>query len=184
MKELFAIVVTTLILSLVLTWTWAPDLAIFWETFIIFLIIVVSIFFIREGLRSYLCFKLKFDSEFYVWPLGAVMMIVSTAIGNTFSLAANHHYCEEDIKKCGKVSFIVSIVMYMIVAIMFLINLFYHSAILQMIIIVTILNLFIDLFPLNPMDGHEMRHWNIFLWASLYIVVIISYVAVYFNLLT
>ena len=182
MKEISAIIISTLILSFVLTWTWAPDLSIFWETFIIFLLVIVIIIFIREGLRALLCSKLKFHSEYYVWPLGAIMMFVSTAIGNTFSLAANHHYDEKDIKKCGKVSFIVSIVLYAIVAITFLVNLFYPSAILQMIIIVTILNLFIDLFPLNPMDGYEIRHWNIFLWASLYIIVIISYVTVYFNL--
>jgi len=98
-KEIIAIVVTTFILSFVLTWTWTPNFSIFLETFIIFLIIIVAIIFIREGLRAYLCSKLKFHSEFYVWPLGAIMMIVSTAIGNTFSLAANHHYKEEDIKK-------------------------------------------------------------------------------------
>jgi parallel beta-helix repeat protein len=182
MKEIFAIIISTLILSFVLTWSWAPDLTLFWETFIIFLIIVVIIIFIREGLRAYLCSNLKFHSKYYIWPLGAIMMIVSTAIGNTFSLAANHHYDEDDIKKCGKVSFIVSIVLYIIVVITFLINLFYPSTILQMIIIVTILNLFIDLFPLNPMDGYEIRHWNIFLWFSLYIIVFISYVTVYFNL--
>ena len=181
-KEISAIIISTLILSFVLTWTWAPDLSIFWETFIIFILVVVTIIFIREGLRAFLCSKLKFLSDYYVWPLGAIMMFVSTAIGNTFSLAANHHYDEVDVKKCGKISFIVSIVLYVIVAIAFLINLFYPSAILQMIIIVTILNLFIDLFPLNPMDGYEIRHWNIFLWFTLYIIVLISYIIVYFNI--
>jgi parallel beta-helix repeat protein len=181
-NEIIAIIIATFLLSFVLSWTWSPNFEIFWETFIVFLIIVAIIFFIRETLRSYLCCKLKFHSEYYVWPLGAVMMIVSTAIGNTFSLSANHHYNGEDIKKCGKVSFIVSIILYIIVFIAFLINLFYNSAILQMIIIVTILNLFIDLFPLNPMDGYEIRHWNIYLWAIIYIVVLISYVTVYFNI--
>jgi Zn-dependent protease len=110
------------------------------------------------------------------------MMFVSTAIGNTFSLAANHHYDEKDIKKCGKVSFIVSLVLYILVFIIFMINIYYPSTILQMIIIVTILNLFIDMFPLNPMDGYEVRHWNIYLWLSLYIIIFISYVIIYFNL--
>jgi cytochrome c oxidase subunit IV len=32
------------------------------------------------------------------------------------------------------------------------------------------------------MDGYEIRHWNIFLWAILYVVVIVSYVVVYFNI--
>ena len=154
----------------------------FLETFIVFLLIVLTIIFIREALRGYLCSKFKFHSQFYVWPFGAIMMFVSTAIGNTFSLAANHHYNEEDIKKCGKVSFIVSFVIFVLLAIAFLYNIYYPSTILQMIIIVSVLNLFIDLFPLNPMDGYEVRHWNFYLWLSFYIIIIISYVIVYFNL--
>jgi parallel beta-helix repeat protein len=182
MNEILAIIVSTIILSIVLTWSWAPDFVGFWETLIVFIFIILIILFSREALRAYLCSKLKFHSKYYVWPLGAIMMIVSTAIGNTFSLAANHHYAEEDIKKCGKVSFIVSLVMYIVVVIIFGINLYYPSTILQMIIIVSILNIFIDLFPLNPMDGYEVIRWNKFLWAGLYIAGFISYVIVYFNL--
>jgi len=181
-KEIFAIIASTLILSFVLTWTWVPDLSMFLETFVVFILIILVIIFIREALRGLLCSKLKFQSEFYIWPLGAFMMFVSTAIGNTFSLAANHHYKEEDLKKCGKVSFIVSIVIYIILAIAFLFNLYYPSTILQMIIIVSILNLFIDMFPLNPMDGYEVRHWNIYLWLCFYIIILISYIVVYFNI--
>jgi parallel beta-helix repeat protein len=181
-KELVAIIASTLILSFVLTWTWVPDLSMFLETFVVFLLIIIVIIFIREALRGFLCSKFKFHSEFYVWPLGAIMMFVSTAIGNTFSLAANHHYDEEDIKKCGKVSFIVSFVIFVILAVAFLYNLYYPSTIIQMIIIVSVLNLFIDLFPLNPMDGYEVRHWNFYLWLCFYIIIIISYVVIYFNL--
>jgi hypothetical protein len=181
-SEIFAIVASTSLLSFVLTWSWTPDFSYFWETFIIFFIIIVIIFFIKEGLRALLCTRLSFKSKYYIWPIGSIMMIVSTALGNTFSLAANHHYEEEDIKKCGKVSYIVSFVLYILVLTMFFINLTYPSTILQMIIIVIILNLFIDMFPLKPMDGYEVRKWNIFLWLGLYIVVFITYVVVYFNI--
>ncbi len=181
--ELIAVTVTTLILSFVLTLTWAPDLTYFIEAFIIISIIVIVILFLRESFRSYLAHKQKLPSEFYIWPIGAAMMVVSTFIGNTFSLAANHHYEDEgDIKKCGKVTFIVSIYMYLAVLGIFIINLYYPSTILQMIVIVLILNLFIDLFPLNPMDGYEVRHWNSYLWMFLYIIVILTYITVYFNL--
>jgi hypothetical protein len=181
-KEIIAIISSTFILSFVLTWTWVPDFSMFLETFIVFLLIVLVIIFIREALRGFLCSRFKFHSQFYIWPLGAIMMFISTAIGNTFSLAANHHYDENDIKKCGKVSFIVSLVLYIILFISFMINLYYPSTILQMIIIVSVLNLFIDLFPLNPMDGYEVRIWNFYLWLSLYIIILISYVVVYFNI--
>ncbi len=182
-KEFFTVIISSIVLALVLTWTWAPDLNFFWETFVIVLVIVLAIIFFKEGLRSYLSYKHKFQSEYYMWPLGIAMMFVSTFLGNTFSLSANHHYEESaDIKKCGKITFIVSLVLYAILLIVFLANLYYPSAILQMIIIVSVLNLFIDLFPFKPMDGHEIRHWNIFLWAGLYIVVIITYIVVYFNI--
>ncbi len=180
--EIMAIVTSSVILSLVLTWGWSPDLSIFWEPFVIFLVIILVFMVIREVLRAFLCTKLKFHSKYYIWPIGAVMMFVSTALGNTFSLAANHHYDEGDLKKCGKVSYLVSLVIFLFVALCFIINIVYPSTILQMIIIVNILNLFIDLFPLNPMDGYEVRHWSKMLWISLYAIVFIFYVIVYFNL--
>lgn len=182
-RELLSILVTTLLLSFVLTWTWVSDFSVFIELFLITLFIVALIFLIRESLRSYLCHKQNIQSEFYVWPLGSVMMIVSTVIGNTFSLAANHHYDEKgDIKKCGRVNFIVSLFMYLVVLSAFITNLIYPSIVLQMIVIVSILNLFIDLFPFRPMDGYELRQWNLPIWAVMYVLVFISYVVVYFNL--
>ena len=182
-KEILAVIISSIVLSLVLTWTWAPDLAFFWETFAIVLAIVLVITVLKEVLRGYLSHKKEFHSEYYIWPLGIGMMFVSTFLGNTFSLSANHHYDEKtDIKKCGKVSFIVSIVLYAVLLSSFLINLYYPSAILQMITIVSVLNLFIDLFPLSPMDGHEIRHWNFLLWAVLYVIVTLSYIVVYFNI--
>ncbi|MFH1013014.1 MAG: hypothetical protein V1769_00700, partial [Thermoplasmatota archaeon] len=165
------------------TWTWVPDLSMFLELFIITLIVVACIIFVRESLRSYLCFKNQISSEFYIWPLGGIMMFVSTIIGNTFSLAANHIYNDQgDIKKYGRVTFIVSMFIFMIVLAAFIGNLIYPSIVFQMIVIVTVLNLFIDLFPFKPMDGYEIRHWNIFLWALLYVASFIFYIVVYFNL--
>jgi parallel beta-helix repeat protein len=182
-KELLSVLVATLLLSFVLSWTWAPDLSMFLGLFIITLIIVAVMFIVRESIRSYLCHKQNLSSEFYIWPLGGIMMLVSTFLGNTFSLAANHQYDEQgDIKKFGRINFIVALFMYVIVAFAFIANLFYPSIILQMIVIVTILNLFIDLFPFRPMDGYETRQWNLPLWIGLYIIVFISYVVVYFNL--
>ncbi len=182
-KEIFAVFVSSVVLALVLTWTWAPDLSVFWETFFIILAIELAIIFLKEGLRSYLSYKKEVHSEYYIWPLGIGMMFVSTFLGNTFSLGANHHYDDEaDIKKCGKVNFIVSLVLYAILLTVFITNLYYPSAILQMITIVAVLNLFIDLFPFSPMDGHEVRHWNFLLWAVLYAIVTLSYIVVYFNI--
>jgi parallel beta-helix repeat protein len=182
-REIFAVFVSSIVLALVLTWTWVPDLSVFWEAFFIILVIELVIIFLKEILRSYLSYKKEVHSEYYIWPLGIVMMFVSTFLGNTFSLAANHNYDDEaEVKKCGKITFIVSLFLYVILFIAFITNLYYPSAILQMIIIVAVLNLFIDLFPFKPMDGYEIRHWNMFLWAGLYVIVILSYIVVYFNI--
>lgn len=181
--ELLAVLLTTILFALVLSWTWTPDFSMFWTLFLITLLIVAVIILIRETLRCYLCRKEGIYSEFYIWPLGAVMMIVSTVIGNTFSLAANHQYDEQgDIKKCGRVNFIVSLFMFLVVLASFILNIFYPSIVLQMIVIVSVLNLFIDLFPFRPMDGFEIRKWNVFVWLIFYVIVIAFYVMVYFNL--
>lgn len=182
-REIFSVIVTTILLAFVLSWTWVPEISGFWEFFFVTLIIVACMIILRESLRCYLCHKHKLASEFYIWPLGGIMMIVSTFIGNTFSLAANHNYDDEGgIKKCGKVTFTVSLILYLIVVASFIANILFPSIIFQMIVIATVLNLFIDLFPFKPMDGYEIWHWNIFIWAAFYVIVIVSYVVVYFNL--
>jgi len=182
-REIFSVIITTILLTFVLSWTWVPDMESFWGFFTLTLLVVAGMIVLRESLRCYLCHKQKLASEFYVWPVGSIMMIVSTFLGNTFSLAANHNYDDEgDIRKCGKVTFTVAIVLYLIVVSSFIANILYPSLIFQMIVIATVLNLFIDLFPLKPMDGYEIRKWNFFIWVLFYALVIVSYVVVYFNL--
>ncbi len=178
--ETFAKIVSILIFSFVITWAWVPDFSDF-ILFFIFSIFLVSIVILSsETLRKYLCKKHNLCSEFAIWPLGSLMMIVSTFIGNTFSLTANQNYSNEDnIKKCGRVSFIVSILLFILVIFGYLFNIFYPSIFIQMFLIITILNLFIDLFPFKPMDGYDIRRWNFPIWITFYILILISYFHIY-----
>lgn len=181
-KELLAIIVSVLIFAFVVTWSWVPDFNDFFGVFAINIVLVSFVIVFSEGLRAFLSKKENLSSEYIIWPLGTVMMVVSTFIGNTFSLAANQNYGEnDDIKKCGRVSFIVSILLFALVVAGYLYNIFYPSVFVQMLIVITILNLFIDLFPLNPMDGYEIRHWNFYIWLIFYIVIFVSYIHIYLN---
>lgn len=181
-KEFLAVILASLLFAFAITWSWVPSLNEFLGFFAIVLIISFVLFFVRESIRRMLCQKNKVCSTFYLWPVGAVMMLGSTFIGNTFSMAANHIYDESaDIKRYGRVSFLVSGFLFLAVLLGLALNMIIPSALIQIIVITVVLNLFIDLFPLKPMDGYEIWHWNKPVYVILYILVIITYVLVYFN---
>ena len=179
---MLAIILSVIIFAFVITWSWAPDSSNFLGLLIINIILVSFVIVFSELLRAYLCKKEKLSSDYTIWPIGAIMMVFSTFLGNTFSLAANQDYHkEDDIKKCGRVSFIVSILLFLIVIIGYIYNYYFPSIFVQMLIVITILNLFIDLFPLKPMDGYEIRHWNLYIWIIFYIIIFVTYLHIYLN---
>jgi|GEM_PF-3620009 len=181
-KEFLSVLIASILFAFAITWSWVPSLDEFLGFFAIVLIISFVLFFVRESIRRLLCQKNKVCSTFYLWPVGAVMMLGSTFIGNTFSMAANHIYDESaDIKRYGRVSFLVSGFLFLAVLLGLGLNMIIPSALIQIIVITVVLNLFIDLFPLKPMDGYEIWHWNKPVYVILYILVIITYVLVYFN---
>ncbi len=181
-KEFLAVIMASILFAFAITWSWVPNLDEFLGFFAIVLVISFMLFFIRESIRRMLCKKNKVCSTFYLWPVGAVMMLGSTFIGNTFSMAANHIYDESaDIKRYGRVSFLVSGFLFLVVLLGLAVNMVVPSALIQIVVITVVLNLFIDLFPLRPMDGYEIWHWNKPVYVILYILVIATYILVYFN---
>ncbi len=181
-KEFLAVIISSVLFAFAITWSWVPDLGDFLGFFVIVLLIAFVLFVVRESIRRMLCQKNKVCSTYYLWPIGAVMMLGSTFIGNTFSMAANHIYDESaDIKRYGKVSFLVSVFLFIVVLLGLAFNLFAPSGLVQILVITVVLNLFIDLFPFKPMDGYEIWHWNKPVYVILYVLVIATYIFVYFN---
>ena len=165
--------------------TWTEDLTTFLELFIINILIITLIYILRESLRIHFSHKNELHTEHIFWPFGALITLGSTILGNTFSLASyTILQDEDDIKEYGHMYFRIFILMFIITWIMFIINLYLPSVIIQMIYVFLIMSIVIDMTPVNPMDGADVKKWNGKKWAVLYIFVLITYISINFaNLL-
>ena len=73
-------------------------------------------------------------------------------------------------------------VLYVICLICFVMNFLYPSVFLQMAYVFIIMSLFIDMTPLEPLDGKDVKIWNKTKWAIFYVIVIFSYLIMNFSI--
>jgi hypothetical protein len=181
--EIIALFLTSVIFAATMSWTWMKDISEFKRMFIINFIIVALISFLRELYRQYSCYKMKVRTEYVFWPFGSIMTIVSTFLGNTFSLASYTLLDENvDEKKFGKISFKISVMTFALAIIAYIINIFSPSLVLQMIFVYSIIVVFIELFPMQPMSGNDIKKWSKLAWIIFYVIVAASYVYMNFTI--
>jgi Mn2+/Fe2+ NRAMP family transporter len=153
------------------------------KMFLVSIIIVAILGIMKEYIRQKFCYTRKIHVEFIFWPFGTILTAISTYLGNTFSLASYGLVEEnaEDEKNFGKIAFITSLFTLLIALSAYAANIIYPSIILQLVYVYAILAAFIDMFPMNPMGGNDMRKWNFKLWMFMYIIIIVCYVFMSFT---
>ncbi|MBU0758634.1 MAG: hypothetical protein KKF44_11300 [Nanoarchaeota archaeon] len=182
-NEVLAFIIFVIVFSLTMSWTWSGNLADFKRMFFLNLVIVFVISFLREFIRLVFCYKHRLHSEYVLWPFGTLVTIISTYLGNTFSMVS-YTLLDEDVadeKVFGKGSFMIALLTYFLVMIGYMLNIFWPSVVFQMIFVYSIMVLFIELFPMGPMAGDEIRKWNFPVWLISYIIVIASYIGMNFT---
>jgi hypothetical protein len=184
LKEFGSILIAIIIFSLSLSWTWSTDFSHFYSLFYINLFVVSIFYFIREGLRIYYSRKYSLNTEHMFWPLGSILTFLSTFLGNTFSLASYTALeNEEKEKRYSKMYFTIFSILFGLTIFTFIINVIISSQMIQMFYVFTIMAVFIDMTPIEPMDGYEVKKYHLKKWIALYIPVFIFYVIIMFSTL-
>ncbi len=181
-KEFLSILIATVIFALALSWTWSSDLTTIWSLFLINLVVIGLFYLIRESLRIYYSKKYQLHTEHVFWPLGSILTIGSTVLGNTFSLASYTYLeNEEKEKRYAHMYHTIFKILFLITICSFLLNIFIPMIPLQMFYVFTIMSLFIDMTPIKPLDGYDVKRWNKRKWLLLYIFVFLSYFIIMFS---
>lgn len=184
LKEFASILIAIIVFSLSLSWTWSINLNHFYSLFFINLIVVCLFYLIREGLRIHYSKKYELYTEHVFWPLGSVLTFFSTILGNTFSLASYTALeNEEKEKRYSKMYYTIFKILFVITLLAYTVNIYLVSEMIQMFSVFTIMALFIDMTPIHPMDGYEVKKNDTKRWVALYIPVFIMYVIIMFSTL-
>lgn len=182
LKELGGITLAVLVFSTAMSWTWSSHLSEFIYLFIINIIVISIIFSIKELLRLRISKKKNMKTNHVFWPFGSVLTLASTVLGNTFSLASYTYYeKEEDMKQFGRMYFYIFLALYLFSIATFILNYLYPLVVFQMMFVFAIMSVFIDMTPIDPMDGYEVKAWNFNKWLLLYIFVACSYIIMNFT---
>ena len=182
LKEIAGIVLAVLVFSTAMSWTWSSHLSEFFTLFLVNICVIGAIFSIKEILRVHLSKKKKMRTEHVFWPFGAALTMGSTILGNTFSLASYTYYDNpEAIKQYGRMYFFIFLSLYIFSLATFILNFLFPSVIFQMMFVFSIMSVFIDMTPLDPMDGYDVKFWNFNAWLLFYILVACSYLIMNFT---
>jgi hypothetical protein len=183
-SEVIAFILYVVIFSLTLSWSWSENFLDFKRILLINLIVVGVISFAREFVRLIFCYKQKLRSEYVFWPFGTFLTLLSTYIGNTFAMISYTLLDEDeaDEKKFGRSSFLIALFTYFIAVISYILNMINPTVFLQMMFVFSIMILFIELFPMHPMPGFEIKEWNFIVWLISYIIIFLSYISMNFTI--
>lgn len=178
--DLLNILISVVVFSIALSWTWSNSFEDILSLFIVNIFIIGFIYFFRELLRVYYSSKLKIQTYHILWPFGAILTIASSFLGNTFSLASYNTAENEDDGRYAQMLFNSNIIFYVVSIMFFIFNMLHNTMIFQMSYIFLIMTLTIEMTPLKPMDGNIIRKWNIKKWILLYLLILPSYVFMIF----
>ena len=178
--ELFHIFIAVIVFSIALSWTWGSSVSEILSLFLLNIVIIGVIYIFRELLRVHYSSKLNIRTNHILWPFGAILTIISSFLGNTFSLASYNTAENEDDGRYAQLLFNSNIIFYGIALVIFITDLLVPYVVFQMIFIFLIMTLTIDMTPLKPMDGDIIRKWNTKKFMVLYLIILFSYVFMIF----
>ncbi len=179
-SELFNIFIAVAVFSFALSWAWGNSTGEIISLFVLNLFILGFIYLFREYFRIYYSEKLGLKTDHVLWPFGVAVTIVSSLLGNTFSLASYTTAENESDGRYAKLLLKSAFILYLIALVCYLLNFVLPNIVFQMAFIFIIMSLMIDMTPLKPMDGYIIRKWNFGCFTAAYAIIIVSYVLMMF----
>ncbi len=182
--EILAFIITVALFAFSMSWGFYDNNTGFWRLFFIDLLVVGVVLFVREIIRLAFCYRHKIRSEYVLWPFGAFMTLITTFLGNSFSLTSYTLHDDKgvDEKRFGKAAYLISMLTMIAGFGFYILNIAFPSIIFQMAFIYCIMLSFIEFSPIKPMPGVDMKNWRRGVWIISYILIIGAYFLANFSI--
>ena len=184
-REVISVMVAAFVLGLSTSWTFAgPTFDFVW------LLILNTIICLFAGLSHELIHLtmgrlLKIKTEYRFWPAGSAATMLTAILGNSFGLQG---FLLEKVEegaakwKLGVMKLASPLFSTAVMIFFAIVNFFFPHVAFQMVYTIAGVLAMADILPFAPMDGHEIRKWNIFVWLITFAVISCSFVFVNFIL--
>ena len=173
-REVVSVVLASSVLALAISWTFAgPTWDLLWLLPLnVFVCLVAG--FSHELVHWAAGRALKIETEYKFWLSGSVSTIVSALLGNAFGLQG---FLLDEVKegtpkwKVGVMKISAPLFSAAVMLLFAAVNFFLPHTVFQMIFTIAGVLAMAELLPFKPMDGYDVRKWNIIVWFAAFFAV-------------
>ena len=184
-SELLAIFGASVVLGISISWQYFGPTKdfLFWSAINTFICLFAAI--IHEVSHRILAAAFGFKVEYRLWPAGSILTLVSSWLGNAFSVQGFllEEIPENAVKwKVAAMRVVGPIISAFTMIFFAVLNVFYPSTLFQMVYSISALWAIAESFPFSGLDGKDLKEWNFFIWLGVFIFIAGAYVFVTFLL--
>lgn len=182
-REVLAVIAASIVLGLAVSWTFAgPTVG-----FIGLLLLNTLLCFVggisHEVIHWAMAKILKIKTEYRFWLSGSIMTVITSFLGNSFGLQG---FLIEEVEKdaprwkTGLMKLSSPVFSTIVMVIFAATNFFLPHVVFQMVYSIAGMLAMVEILPFQPMDGYEIRKWNILIWLIAFIFILVSFIATNF----
>jgi hypothetical protein len=182
-REVLAVIASSFILGAAIAWTYAGPS---WEFLgLLFLNVFICLVggFSHEVIHWTMGRMLKIETEYHFWLSGALTTLFSAFLGNAFGLQG---FLLDEVKegtpkwKLGLMKLASPVFSCFVMIVFAAVNFFLPNTVFQMVYSVAGVLAMAEILPFKPMDGHDVRKWNILIWLIAFGFISASFLLVNF----
>ena len=184
-REVLAILGAAFVLGAAMSWTYAGPT---WK--FVWLMVLNTFICLTAGLSHELVHwlagrLLKVETEYRFWLSGSIATLVTALLGNSFGLQGFlvEEIDEKVVKwKLGLIKLASPLFSSIVMIIAAAVNFFVPNVFFQMTYSVAGVIAMAEILPVKPMDGYDVRKWNIYVWLAAFAFISVSFLIVSFLL--
>ena len=184
-SEILAIVGASVVLGISISWQYFGPSTDFAKWVVINSVICLIGAILHEITHKIFAHLFKIKIEYRFWPAGSILTLISSYLGNAFSIQA---FILEEIPekvekwKVGVMKLAAPVVSAIVMVVFAVINFKNPSPIYQTIYTTSALWAMAEMLPLSSLDGKDIKEWNSGIWAISFLLIGSAYVIVTFLL--
>jgi hypothetical protein len=185
LAEVLAILGASFVLGLSISWQYFANSKEFAYWLVVNTIICLVAGILHELVHRIFAHFFKIKIEYRFWPEGSILTLLSSYLGNAFSVQA---FLLEDIPedvakwKVGLMKLAAPVVSAIIMVVFAVMNHFTPSPIYKIIYSTSALWAMAEMLPFSGLDGKDIREWSHMVWTVFFVLIAIAYIAVTFLL--
>jgi hypothetical protein len=173
-REVVSVMAAAFVLGVAMSWTYAGPTADFLWLMVLNTFICVFAGLSHEAIHWVAGRLLGIETEYRFWLSGSVGTLFTAFLGNSFGLQG---FLLDEVKegtprwKVGVMKLTSPVFSALIMVSFAAANFLFPHVVFQMVYSIAAVLAMVEILPFKPMDGYDVRRWNVFIWLVSFLVI-------------